>query len=73
MGMIAGVACTDDTGALDPRSSQRLAAECVERGLLVCVPSTLGGAMLKIMPPVTTSESELAEALAVFNAATDAV
>ncbi|MGW3433109.1 hypothetical protein ACWDHW_35025 [Streptomyces melanosporofaciens] len=70
--MIAGVACTDDTGALDPRSSQRLAAS-VSSAVSWCVPSTLGGAMLKIMPPVTTSESELAEALAVFNAATDAV
>ncbi|MGW1714294.1 aspartate aminotransferase family protein [Streptomyces sp. NPDC002156] len=73
MGMIAGVACTDDRGSLDPVSSRRMAAECVERGLLVCVPSTLGGAMLKIMPPVTTSESELAEALAIFEAAADAV
>ncbi|MFJ9634476.1 aminotransferase class III-fold pyridoxal phosphate-dependent enzyme [Streptomyces sp. NPDC101175] len=73
MGMIAGVACTDETGSFDPRSSQRMAAECVELGLLVCVPSTLGGAMLKIMPPVTTSEHELAEALAIFNAAADSV
>ncbi|MCC0100227.1 aspartate aminotransferase family protein (plasmid) [Streptomyces sp. NBC_01343] len=72
MGLIAGVACTSEDGALDPGASQRLAAECIERGLLVCVPSTLGGAMLKIMPPVTTSEDELAESLALFNAAADA-
>ncbi|MET7830718.1 aspartate aminotransferase family protein [Streptomyces sp. NPDC005386] len=73
MGMIAGVACTHQDGTLDPASSKRLAAECIERGLLVCVPSTMGGAMLKIMPPVTTSEDDLAEALARFSAAADAV
>ncbi|MFJ9697293.1 aminotransferase class III-fold pyridoxal phosphate-dependent enzyme [Kitasatospora sp. NPDC101183] len=73
MGLVAGVACTGEDGALDPDTSKRLAAECVERGLLVCVPSTLGGAMLKIMPPVTTSKDELAEALALFDAAADAV
>ncbi|MFB6818647.1 aminotransferase class III-fold pyridoxal phosphate-dependent enzyme [Streptomyces sp. NPDC056347] len=73
MGMIAGVACTNEDGTLDPQSSQRLAAECIERGLLVCVPSTMGGAMLKIMPPVTTSAEEMAEALARFAAAADAV
>ncbi|MFJ5925678.1 aminotransferase class III-fold pyridoxal phosphate-dependent enzyme [Kitasatospora sp. NPDC092948] len=73
MGLVAGVACTAEDGTLDPATSKRLAAACIERGLLVCVPSTLGGAMLKIMPPVTTSEDELAEALALFNAAADAV
>jgi 4-aminobutyrate aminotransferase-like enzyme len=73
MGMVAGIACTNEDGSLDPESSRRLAAQCIERGLLVCVPSTLGGAMLKIMPPVTTSEAELSEALAIFNAAADAV
>ncbi|MEU9233526.1 aspartate aminotransferase family protein [Streptomyces subrutilus] len=73
MGMIAGVACTHEDGSLAPESSKRLATECIERGLLVCVPSTMGGAMLKIMPPVTTSEDELAEALARFSAAADAV
>ncbi|MEU6862338.1 aspartate aminotransferase family protein [Streptomyces sp. NPDC046876] len=73
MGLIAGIACTREDGSLDPETSKRLAAACIERGLLVCVPSTLGGAMLKIMPPVTTSEAELAEALARFDAAADAV
>ncbi|MFH8789089.1 aminotransferase class III-fold pyridoxal phosphate-dependent enzyme [Streptomyces roseoverticillatus] len=73
MGMIAGVACTSEDGSLDSETSKRMAAECVARGLLVCVPSTLGGAMLKIMPPVTTTEAELAEALVHFNAAADAV
>ena len=73
MGMIAGVACTSEDGSLDPPTSRRLATECIDRGLLVCVPSTMGGAMLKIMPPVTTSETELAEALDRFNAAADAV
>ncbi|CAL9640641.1 Succinylornithine transaminase (plasmid) [Streptomyces sp. enrichment culture] len=73
MGLVAGVVCTTEDGSPDPQTSQRLAAECIERGLLVCVPSTLGGAMIKIMPPVTTSEAELAEALALFGAAADAV
>ncbi|MYU48281.1 aminotransferase class III-fold pyridoxal phosphate-dependent enzyme [Streptomyces sp. SID7803] len=72
MGMIAGVACTNEDGTLDAQSSQRLATQCIEHGLLVCVPSTMGGAMLKIMPPVTTSEEELAEGLARFSEAADA-
>ncbi|MCB5910431.1 aminotransferase class III-fold pyridoxal phosphate-dependent enzyme [Streptomyces pinistramenti] len=73
MGMIAGVVFTRQDGTFDPQVAREVAAKCVESGLLVCVPSTLGGAMLKIMPPVTTSEAELAEALALFRAASDAV
>ncbi|MEV4439209.1 aspartate aminotransferase family protein [Streptomyces sp. NPDC049577] len=73
MGMIAGVVFTKDDGSFDPRTARRAVAECVASGLLLCVPSTLGGAMIKIMPPVTTSEAELAEALAIFTAASDAV
>lgn len=72
MGMIAGVVFTKSDGSFDPQLARDVAARCVENGLLVCVPSTLGGAMIKIMPPVTTTEEELADALALFNAASDA-
>ncbi|MFJ7213641.1 aspartate aminotransferase family protein [Amycolatopsis sp. NPDC098790] len=71
-GMVAGIAFTTPDGALDPPAARRVVTECVGNGLLVCVPSTLGGAMVKIMPPLTTTEAELADGLALFTAASDA-
>ncbi|WP_146044366.1 aspartate aminotransferase family protein [Amycolatopsis sp. BJA-103] len=68
-GMVAGVAFVTPDGALDPSAARRVVTSCVDNGLLLCVPSTMGGAMIKIMPPLTTTEAELAEGLAIFTEA----
>ncbi|MGW7531078.1 aminotransferase class III-fold pyridoxal phosphate-dependent enzyme [Amycolatopsis sp. NPDC054798] len=70
-GMVAGIGFTRPDGALDPAAARCLVAGCVDNGLLLCVPSTLGGGMVKIMPPLTTTGAELAEGLAVFAAASE--
>jgi 4-aminobutyrate aminotransferase / (S)-3-amino-2-methylpropionate transaminase / 5-aminovalerate transaminase len=72
-GMVAGVVLIGENGAPDRLMARRLVAECADRGLLLCAPAGLGETMVKIMPPLTVSEADLAEGLARFTAASDLV
>lgn len=71
IGMVAGVAFTMDGRSYDHSIARQLVAECADHGLLLCAPAGMQGAMVKIMPPLTTTEAELADGLAIFSAASD--
>lgn len=73
-GMVAGVAFRSPDGTFGREQARLLVAECAQRGLLLCAaPAGLDGTMVKIMPPLTTTEADLGEGLARFGVAADAV
>lgn len=72
-GAVAGLVTTRPDGAPDPVAARRLVAECARRGLLLCAPiQQHDGALIKVMPPLTTSAEQLGEGLAIFDAASEA-
>jgi len=73
VGMVAGVLFPAAAGAFDLDLPRALVRECADRGLLMCAPATLGGAMVKIMPPLSTTPEELAAGLQTFRSVADRV
>jgi 4-aminobutyrate aminotransferase-like enzyme len=65
-GMIAGVIFFDGDGKADLDLPRKLVHDCAEQGLLMVTPATMGGAMVKIMPPLTTTAEELDAGLQIF-------
>ncbi len=66
IGMIAGVVLHDEKGHVDLATPRQVVHDCADRGLLLVTPVTMGGAMIKIMPPLTTSFDELDDGLQIF-------
>lgn len=69
-GLVAGVACVKP-GALDPDSDLAgdVVQRCVERGVLMFSPVGLGGATVKISPPLVISDAALLESFSVLEEA----
>ena len=73
-GLVAGVHVVHP-GTKDPDGAlaMRINEACFRAGLLMFAPVGMGGACVKIAPPLVISEASLRERLSVFEAACDAV
>lgn len=66
-GLVAGIACVRPwTKEPDPDLAWTIVERSVERGVLLFSPVGLGGATIKICPPLVISEEALEESLDVF-------
>ena len=70
-GMVAGVHLIKPGAGLEPdaEAAFNIVERCMEKGLLMFAPVGVGGATVKIAPPLITPKPALQEGLAVFEAA----
>ena len=73
-GLVAGIQVVKP-GTKDPDGelAQRINLACIQKGLLMFAPVGMGGACLKIAPPLSITEEPLRESLQVFAEAVDEV
>lgn len=66
-GLVAGIACVKPHGKEpDPSLAHEVVRTCVEKGLLLFSPVGLGGATVKISPPLTITAEAIDESCAVL-------
>jgi 4-aminobutyrate aminotransferase/diaminobutyrate-pyruvate transaminase/4-aminobutyrate aminotransferase/(S)-3-amino-2-methylpropionate transaminase len=73
-GLVAGIQVVNaGTKEPNPALALKINIACFQKGLLMFAPVGLAGECLKIAPPLTITEAELRESLAVFEEAIDEV
>jgi 4-aminobutyrate aminotransferase-like enzyme len=73
-GLVAGVACVRPGGTEpDPDAAFEIVRRMVESGVMMFTPVGVGGATVKINPPLTIAREALEESLAVFAEVVDQV
>ena len=74
-GMVAGMHMVKTKASLEPdgEAAFDIVERCVEKGLLMFAPVGVGGATVKIAPPLTTPKAALADGLAAFGESVDEI
>lgn len=71
LGLMVGVELTDDRGDPDPRRTLRVQREAVKAGLLLLTCGTYGN-VIRWIPPLVVTSTQLEEGLDIFGAALEA-